>query len=135
MKKALSGTLLGLLMGGAVMFYFSWVYGTIYFRSVPPWIESFEFTPQVALMLFQCLLTGAIAGGITYPTGRWGPGIAVSIVVGIGLGFFFVDKGDQPWGTIAALATLLPVMFAGVLSSMAAAVLRIRSRITAEKNR
>ena len=134
MKNALSGTLLGLLMGGAVMFYFSWVYGTIYFRSVPPWIESFEFTPQVALMFFQCFLTGAIAGSVTFSTGRWGPGTAVSIFVGFGLGFFFVDKGDQPWGTITALATLLPVMFAGVLSSVAAAILRIRSRITVEKN-
>ena len=92
MKKVLSGTLLGLLMGGAVMFCFSWVYGTIYFRLVPPKIESFEFTPQIALMLFQCLLTGAIAGGVTYPTGRWGPGIAMSIVVGFGLGLFFASS-------------------------------------------
>jgi hypothetical protein len=133
MKKVLSGTLLGLLIGGAVMLYFSWVNRIISFRLVPPGIESFEFTSQVALMLFQCLLTGAIAGGVTYPTGHWGPGIAASIVVGIGLGFVFVDKGDQPWGTIGALAMLLPVVFVGVLSSLAVAVLRMRSRISVEK--
>ena len=66
MKKALSGGLLGLFIGGAVMLFFSWVEGKISFRLVPPRIESLEFTPQVALMLFQCLLTGAIAGGATY---------------------------------------------------------------------
>lgn len=134
MNKALSGTLQGLLIGGVVMLYFSWVYRIISFRLVPPGIESFEFTPQVALMLFQCLVTGAIAGGATYLTGRWGRGVAASIIVGFGLGFFFVDKGDQPWGTIGALAMLLPVVFVGVLSRLAAAVLRIRDRISVEKN-
>ena len=134
MKKALPGTLLGLLVGGATMLYFSWVNRIISFRMVPPGIEGFEFTPQVALMLFQCLLTGAIAGGAIYSTGRWGPGIAASIGIGIGLGFFFVDKSDQPWGTIGALAMLLPVVFVGVLSSLAAGVLRMWSRISVEKN-
>lgn len=128
MKKALSGTLLGLPIGAAVMLYFSWVNRIISFRLVPPGIESFEFTPQVALMLFQCLLTGAIAGGATYLTGRWVMGVAESIVVGFGLGFFFIDKGDQPWGTIGALAMLMPVAFVGVLSSLAAAALRMRNR-------
>ena len=134
MKKVLSGTFLGLLIGSAVMLYFSWVNGIISFRLVPPGIESFEFTPQVALMLFQCLLTGAIAGGATYLTRRWGPGVTASIAVGFGLGFFFVDKGDQPWGTIGALAMLLPVVFVAILSSLATAVLRMRNRISVEKN-
>ena len=134
MKKVLPGTLLGLLLGGVVMVYFSWVYGIVSFRLVPFGIESFEFSSTVALMLCQCLLTGAIAGGATYPTGRLGLGVAASIAVGIGLGFFFVDKSDQPWGTIGALAMLLPVLFVGVLSSLAAAVLSRRNRISVEKN-
>jgi hypothetical protein len=134
MNKVLSGTLMGLFIGSAVMLFYSWVEGIISFRLVPPGIESFEFTPQVALLLFQCLLTGAIAGGTTYMTGRWGPGVVASIVVGFGLGFFFVDKGDQPWGTIGALAMLLPVVFVGVLSSLAAVALRMRNRISVENN-
>lgn len=47
------------------MLSFGWVEGVISLRLVPPRIESFEFTPQVALMLIQCLLTGAIAGSVT----------------------------------------------------------------------
>lgn len=127
MKKTLSGGLLGLLIGGVVMLFFSYVEGIISFGLIPPRIESLEFTPQVALMLSQCLLTGAIAGGVTVPTGRWGLGAAAGIVVGYGLGFFFVDQGDQPWGTIAALAMLLPVAFAGLLSGLAPVVLRMRN--------
>jgi len=133
MKKALSGGLLGLFFGGAVMLFFSWVEGIISFRLAPPRIESLEFTPQVALVLFQCLLTGAIAGGATYLTGRWGLGAAAGIVVGYGLGFFFVGQGDQPWGTISALAMLLPVVFVGLLSSLASVVVRMRESVSAEK--
>jgi len=126
MKKALLGGLLGLLIGGAVMLFFSWVEGIISFRLVPPRIEILEFTPRVALMLFQCLLTGAMTGGATYFTGRWEAGAVAGIVVGYGLGFFFMGRDDPPWGTIGALAMLLPVVFVGVLSSLAAAVLRSR---------
>ena len=43
---------MGSFFGGAVMLFFSWVGGIISFRLVPPSIESFEFTPQVALMFF-----------------------------------------------------------------------------------
>jgi hypothetical protein len=70
MKKAFSGGLLGLLIGAIVMLFFSWVYGIFYLRLDPPRIEGFEFTPQVAVMLSQCLLTGVIAGGTAYHTGR-----------------------------------------------------------------
>jgi hypothetical protein len=129
MKRVFFGTLPGLLIGSAVLLYFSWVSGISFFRLVPPGIESSEFTPQVAVMLCQCLLTGAIAGGATYSTGRWGPAVVGSIVVGFGLGFFFVDQSDQPWGTIDALAMFLPVVFVGVFSGLAAALLRRRHRI------
>jgi hypothetical protein len=133
MKKALFGGLMGSFFGGAVMLFFSWVGGIISFRLVPPSIESFEFTPQVALMFFQCLLTGAVAGSIAYYTGRWGLGVVVSIVVGYGLGFFFVDQNDQPWRTIGALSMLLPMVFAGVLSSLACALVRMQGINSAEK--
>lgn len=133
MKKVLSGGLIGLFFGGAVMLFFSWVEGIISFRLVPLRIESFEFTPQVALMLFQCLLTGVIAGGCAYYSGRWGLAVVVSLVVGYGLGFFFVEQNDQPWGTIGALAMLPPLVFAGVLSSLAGAVMRMQEIISAKK--
>jgi hypothetical protein len=132
MKKALSGGLIGLLIGGAVMLFFSWVGGIFSFHLVPPRIESFEFTPQVALMLFQCLLTGAIAGGIAYYTGRWRLAIVVSILVGYGLGYIFVDQNDQPWETIGALSMLLPLVFAGVLSSLVCVLVRMQGTSTAE---
>jgi hypothetical protein len=134
MKKAFAGALLGLFIGGAVMLYFSWVNGIISFRLVPPGIESFEFTSQAALVLFQCLLTGAIAGSVTYVTGHWGLGVIAAIVVGYGLGFFYVGQDVPPWGTIGTLAMLLPVVFVAVLSSLAAAVLRTRDRVSVEKN-
>lgn len=133
MKKALSGGLLGLFIGGAVMLFFSWISGIISFGLIPPRIESLEFTPQVALMLFQCLLTGAIAGGATYLTGRWGLGVVSGIVVGYGLGFFFVGQDDQPWETIRALGMLLPVVFVGVLSGLAAAALSMRDSVSVGK--
>ncbi len=133
MKKALFGGLLGFFIGGVVMLFFSWVDGILYFRLLPPRIESFEFTPQVALMLFQCLLTGAIAGGATYLTGRWGLGVVSGIVVGYGLGFLFMGQDDQPWETIVALGMLLPVASVGVLSSLAAAVLRMQNSVSAVK--
>ena len=132
MKKVFFGTVPGLMIGSAVMIYFSWVSGLSFFRLIPPGIESSEFTPQVAVMLCQCLLTGAIAGGATYPSGRWGPAAVTSIVVGFGLGFFLVDKSDQPWGTINALAMLLPVVFVGVFSGLAAALLRRQHSIHTE---
>ena len=132
MKNALSGGLLGLFIGGAVMLFFSWVEGIISFRLLPSRIESLEFTPQVALMLLQCLLTGVIAGGVAYLTGRSGLGAAAGIVVGYGLGFFFVGQDDQPWGTIGTLAMLLPVVFVGVLSSLSSAVVRMRDSVSAE---
>jgi hypothetical protein len=126
MKKALSGGLLGLFIGGAIMLYFSWIEGNLSLRLLPPRIESLEFTPQVALMLFQCLLTGAIAGGASYLTGRWGLGMVSGIVIGYGLGFLFVGQDDQPWETIRALGILLPVVFVGVSSSLAALAFRDR---------
>ena len=134
MKKALLGGLLGLLIGGAVMLFFSWVEGIFSFRLVPPRIESYEFSAQVALMLLQCLLAGAIAGGATSFSGRWAAGVVVGIVVGFGLGFLFVGQDDQPWGTIGALGMLLPVVFAGVLSGLAAAAVSMRYRVSAEIN-
>ena len=134
MKKALSGGLLGLFIGGAVILFFSWVEGIISFRLVPPSIGPIEFTPQAALMLFQCLLAGAVAGGATYLTGLWVPGAAAGIVVGYGLGFLYVGQNDQPWETISALAMLLPVMWVGVLSSLASAVVRTRDSLPAQKN-
>lgn len=133
MKKALFGALLGLFIGGAVMLYFGWVSAIISFRLVPPRIESFEFTPQVALMLFQGLLAGAIAGGAPNLTGRWGLGIVSAIVAGFGLGFFFVGQDDQPWETIGALGMLLPVAFAAVLSGLAAAALPMRNSFSARR--
>jgi hypothetical protein len=133
MKKALSGGLLGLFIGGAVMLFFAWVDGIISFRLIPLRIESSEFTPQVALMLFQCLLTGAITGSITYLTGHWGLGAAAGIVVGYGLGFILVGQYDQPWGTIGALAMLLPLVFIGVLSSLISVVVRTGASISTEK--
>lgn len=132
MRKALYGGLLGLLIVGVVLLFFSWLGGIFSFRLVPPRIESYEFTPQGALMHFQCLLTGAIAGGATYYTGRRGLGVVLSIGVGYGLGSFFVDQNDKTWETIGAIA-MLPLVFAGVLSSLAFAVVRIQEIITVEK--
>jgi hypothetical protein len=133
MKKALSGGLLGLFIGGAVMLFFAWVDGIISFRLIPLRIESSEFTPQVALMLFQCLLTGAIAGGITYLSGHWGLGAIAGVVVGYGLGFILVGQYDHPWGTIGALAMLVPLVFVGVLSSLISVVVRTEDSISTEK--
>jgi hypothetical protein len=131
MKKALYGGLLGLFIGGAVMLFFSWVEGIISFHLVPPGIEKVEITPQTAVMLFQCLLTGTITGGITYLTGHWGLGAAFGIVTGYGLGFFFMSQNDQPWEMIRALGMLLPVLLVGVLSSLTAAMLGARNSIDA----
>jgi heme/copper-type cytochrome/quinol oxidase subunit 3 len=133
MKKAFSSGLLGLFIGSAVMLFFSWVEGIISFRLVPPRIESPEFTPQMALMLFQCLLTSAIAGSASYYTGRWGSGSVAGIIVGFGLGFFFLRQDDQPWGTIGALGMLLPLVFVGVLSGLGVAAVKMRDSISAEK--
>lgn len=132
MKKVLLGGLIGLFFGGAVMLFYSWVEGIISFRPAPLRIESFEFSTQLALMFFQCLLTGAVAGSLAYYTGRWGLGVVVSIVVGYGLGFFFLDQNDQPWGTIGALSMLLPLVFAGVLSGLACALVRMQGINSAE---
>lgn len=126
MKKAFFGGLLGLVIGGVVMLFFSWVEGILTFRLDPPGIAGLEFTPQAALMLFQCLLTGTIAGGASSLTGRWGLGAAAGMVIGFGLGFFFVRQDDLPWGMMVALAMALPVLFVGVLSSLAAAAARMR---------
>ena len=124
MKKALPGGLLGLFIGGVVMLFFSWVSGIFSFRLLPPRVENLEFTPQVALMLFQCLLTGAIAGGAALATRRRALGILAGIIVGYGLGFLLMRQDDPPWGTIGALAMLLPLVFAGVVSGLAATVLK-----------
>lgn len=122
MKKALFGALLGLFIGGAVWLYFSWVNLSLTFRLVPPRIVNFEFYPQMAVTLFQCLVSGVIAGSATYYSGRCWLGVFAAIIVAFGLGFLFVGLDDQPWGMIGAMAMLLPLVFVGVLSRLAAAV-------------
>lgn len=131
MKKAVSGGFLGLIVGSAVMLFFSWVMGIISFHLSPFRIENLELTPQVARMLCQCVFAGVFAGGVTYFNRRWVLGIFVGIAVGYGLGFLFAGENDQPWATIGALAMLLPVVFSAVLSSLSCIVMSRQKDISA----
>jgi hypothetical protein len=130
MKKVLSGGFLGLIVGSAVTLFFSWVMGIISIHFSPFRFENLELSTQELLMLCQVVIAGVIAGGITYLNGRWVLGIFGGVVVGYGLGFIFREPNDQPWGTIGALAMLLPVVFSAILSSLSCNVMSRRKDIS-----
>lgn len=132
MKKALSGGFLGLIVGSALMLFFSWVMGIISIHLFPFRVENLELTPQDARMLWQCIIAGVISGGIASFKGRWVLGIFGGVVVGYGLGFFFAGANDQPWATINALAVLPPVLFSAVLSSLSCIVISRQEHMSAE---
>ena len=121
-----------MIVGSAVMLFFGWVMGIISINLVPARIENLELSSLELLMLCQVVFAGVIAGGITYFNGRWVLGIFDGVVVGYGLGFIFMEPNDQPWGTIGALAMLLPVVFSAILSSLSCIVISRRKDITAE---
>jgi hypothetical protein len=129
MKKVFLGGSIGLFAGGLVMLYFGWVFDSIPWRLFSPGGASLDVSPGEILLLIQCLLTGAFSGSIVFSTGRLGLGFAAGAIVGYGIGFLFMGHADPPWDVIGALSAQLPIAFVGVLSVLAANLMRMRGDI------
>lgn len=126
MKKSLPGIALGLALGGAVALFYAWVAGSLNLRLDPPGLASFTFGRWEAALLVQCLLAGAVSGGLAAARGRGGLAAAVGLLAGFGLGFFFIGRDDPPWDNLQPVGMLLPLLGAAVLAALAGAALRLR---------